>query len=139
MTKATQTIQRSYDPGFQPAQAKQLADSIYGLQNIDANFSLTAGAGGAQSAGIALQPGVNEFSVVASSNDSARLPPNSAGTICFVSNNGAQTAKIFSFESTGTVPTIDGTAGTTGVSLAAAKNMLLVNVGNNKWESILTA
>ena len=139
MTVVTPTVQTQYTPGLQMPNAKEIADSLFGLKNLNAQHSITAFAGGGQTSAVQLLNGVNEISVAASSSDSVKLPPNSPGSVVFLANNGAQTVKVFAYEATGTVPTIDGTAGTTGVNLATAKNAWYVNVGNNKWESILTA
>ena len=139
MTVVTPTVQTQYTPGLQMANAKEIADSLFGLKNLNAQYGLTAQADATQAAATQLINGVNEIATVAGANDSVKLPPNSPGSVVFVANNGAQTTKVFAYEATGTVPTIDGTAGTTGVDLATAKNAWYVNVGNNKWESILTA
>jgi hypothetical protein len=138
MPVAASGVQRYYPPGFQPAQPKDLADAAMGLINADSQAGLTAKAGGGQTSAVQLVGGVNEISVCASSSDSVKLPPARPGTRVYLSNNGAQTAKVFSYE-TVNAPAIDGTAGTTGVNLATAKNAVYFCVSSAKWESILTA
>lgn len=130
-------ITNDYSAGFQPTRPKDLADGVGGVGGWNTNAALTAKAGGGQTSATQLVGGSNEVSVAASSNDSVKLPRATPGTFCFLSNNGAQTVKIFTLETSGV--TIDGTSGATGTTIASAKNALYVCVSATQWESILTA
>lgn len=107
-----------------------------GLRNY--SDTITALAGGAQSA---LTPvlalGVNKITTVASANDSVVLPPSKPGSVCFITNTTVTAAQIFA-NLTSSLPsnvedTINGTAGATGVSLAAGKTAILMCSAYGAW------
>lgn len=95
-----------------------------GLYFLHITTALTAKAGGTQQA--AESPAVtevNEFTTVASANDSLTLGCNAAGQSRFIENAAASNAmKIFAV----TPGTVNGIATATGYSLAAGKSALCV-------------
>lgn len=138
MTIASYTVQKSYDPGFQSIKAKEIADSLFGLTNINAQYGLTAKAGGGATGAKQLIGGMNEVATVASANDSLLLPRAAPGTFVWLTNNAAANdAKLYTPE--GATVTINGTSGATGVTITHAKSYLFACVSPTKWVSILTA
>lgn len=94
---------------------------------------LTARAGGGQASATQLNYGINRLSTVATLNDSAALPPAIAGAQVIVINDGAAAAKIYGVN--GGSDTIDGTAGSTGVTLTNNKRTTFECLTNGKWIS----
>lgn len=100
--------------------------------------ALTALASGGQTGATLLDRVMNNVTVVANGNDSVRLPPCEQSRVVIVVNNAASNAmQVFSFESTGV--TINGTAGSTGVSQAAGKVAIYISVGAGTWNRLLSA
>ena len=92
--------------------------------------NITALAGGGLSASTpVLTLGANEVTTVASSGDSVVLPKAVLGAVIFVANAGANSMQVFANGS----DTINGTAGATGVSYAAAKRVMFIAVTNGVW------
>lgn len=99
--------------------------------------SLTALAGGGQAGATPLVNGVNHVKTVASANDSLMLPPAVPGSMVFMRNDGADAAQVFantqSSLPSGVEDTINGTAGATGVSVAAGKTAILMCTVYGAW------
>lgn len=79
--------------------------------------AITATAGGNQATARALLATINRLSVVATNNDSVKLPPGQVGMSVLIINDGAATAQVFGSGS----DTIDAVATATGVVLTNAK------------------
>ena len=95
------------------------------------NYGITALAGGAlSSATPVLGLGANVVTVVATAGDSVVLPSAVAGSVVYMLNaDGADAVKVYGNGS----DTINGTAGATGVSYAAAKRVMFIAVTNGVW------
>jgi hypothetical protein len=95
------------------------------------NYGITALAGGALSSSTPiLVLGSNVVSTVASDGDSVVLPSAVAGSIVYMLNaDAAQSVLVYGNGS----DTINGTAGSTGVSYAAAKRVMFIAVTNGVW------
>jgi len=85
-----------------------------------------------------LDAAICEISVVASANDSAQLPSAKGNQILDVVNSTANSARIYSNARTPT-DTINGTAGTTPVDLAAGKTARFISTQNGKWFRLTSA
>jgi hypothetical protein len=99
--------------------------------------SLTAHAGGGQAAATPLVSAINLIAVCATAGDSVILPPAMGGQMMWIANGGAASAQIFT--ALGLGGTINGVAGTTGIALAAGKNMTLMSPILGAWFSVLSA
>lgn len=124
-------------PGVRLGDMRAIQDAAAGLQNADASGALTAHAGGTQALATQLTQGVNEVTVCATNADSVQLPPAVAGARVYVGNSGAADATVYG--KSGRTDTINGTAGATGVTLAATKNAEFFCAVAGKWRMILTA
>lgn len=98
---------------------------------LQTNYGITALAGGALSANTpVLVLGANVVSTVATAGDSVVLPPAAAGSVVYMLNgDSADAVKVYGNGS----DTINGTAGATGVSYAAAKRVMFIAVTNGVW------
>jgi|SRR6185312_103943 len=106
-----------------------------GLRN--SRDAITALAGGGATGAPLLAYGINHVTVTASAADSVMLPPSLPGAIVMVTNNGAQSLQVFantvSSLSSGILDTINGTAGATGVAVAAATTAMLMCSAYGAW------
>ena len=95
------------------------------------NYGITALAGGGRSSSTpVLVLGSNVVTTVATAADSVVLPSAVAGSIVYLLNaDSADAVQVFAKAS----DTINGTAGATGVSYAAAKRVLFIAVTNGVW------
>lgn len=95
------------------------------------NYGITALAGGGRSSSTpVLVLGSNVVTTVATVADSVVLPSAVAGNIVYLLNaDSADAVQVFANAS----DTINGTAGATGVSYAAAKRVLFIAVDNGVW------
>ena len=102
-------------PSFLRATGPTLIDgedmqSFYNY-TLGAQGGLTAGAGGTVGAGVALKPGFNRVTTVASSNDSSVLPPAVPGTIVWIKNYAsANTLRVYANQANGSNPDSTGAA-----------------------------
>jgi hypothetical protein len=109
------------------------------LGNGLANYSdaITALASGGAAGAPLLAYGINHVTVTANANDSAMMPPSLPGASVMVTNNGAQSLQVFANTTSslpaGTLDTINGTAGATGVAVAAAKTALFMCSVYGAW------
>lgn len=92
-------------------------------------------AGGGRAGSPVLDGAFVEIATVASGSDSVQLPIAKAGLRVCVTNSGANTAQVFG---NGT-DTIQGTAGSTGVTLAAAATAMYVCTKNGVWKRFVSA
>jgi hypothetical protein len=118
----------AYDRGpqlFDPGQ-------IVSFQN-----GITATAGGTQAAAFPLTAAFNRIAVCATAADSVGLPRATGGQEITLVNSGAAATQVFA--APGSTDTINGTAGATGISLAAAGKAQFVSPGPGLWFSILSA
>ena len=98
--------------------------------------TLTAAAGGGQANALPLTKALNRITTVATTADSVALPQAFGGQCISVVNSGANAMQIFA--AMGSSDTINGTAGSTGISLAANKAIEFKSfVG--RWFGVLSA
>lgn len=98
--------------------------------------SITALAGGTRTANTpVLNAAFNEVTVCATDNDSVVLPVAKVGLRVEVTNSGAASLQIFG---NGT-DTINATAGSVGVALAAAAAALFICTKNGVWKRFVSA
>jgi hypothetical protein len=100
-----------------------------------ATNGITAHAGGGRSSAVALTTGINRVSTVATDADSVVLPTAAAGLQITVSNAGGHALQVFAAGS----DTIDGTAGSTGISLASGKTAIFSSAAATFWHTVLSA
>jgi hypothetical protein len=103
--------------------------------------AVTAFAGGGQTSATQLDYGLSNVTVVATGNDSVKLPPCVAGAWCFLRNVTATSMTVYGY---GT-DTIDSVASATGNAQAGTKGKLyfgVVGTGTGvagNWVSLLGA
>lgn len=86
---------------------------------------IVAFAGGGQTGAIPLTAAMSNIKTVATTADSVKLPPSLPGAWISITNSGSNSLQVFS-ALTSSIPsnvldTINGTAGATGVAVAAGK------------------
>lgn len=113
-------------------------DMIEKVHYLDFSFAnaLTALAGGAQAGTSLSNYTMNQFSTVASGNDSAQLPKAVAGRMRIVSNAAASNSMVV-FPQTGEF--INALTVDSGFTVAANKVAIFFCFVNGTWNSILTA
>jgi len=104
---------------------------IAGGGGHSATTNITARAGGGQATATPLTAGINRIAVCATAGDSVALPRSVGGQIISVYNGGAAAMQVFA--AVGTSDTINSVAGSTGVSLAAAKGALFCSSAPGSW------
>lgn len=92
---------------------------------------ITAHSGGTQAPAFVLTKSLNNVTTVAADNDSVTLPKAIAGSRVDILNNGAHILGVYAMIGSG--DTINGTAGTTQFSQAAAKRVVFTCVTMGKW------
>lgn len=102
--------------GDQNVNLYTVAQAINQANQQQATTSITAHAGGGQSASVALGYGFNQVGTVASGSDSVQLPPCNVGAMVYVTNDGSNSMTVFG--NSARSDTINGTAGSTGVAQA---------------------
>lgn len=119
-----------FQSGFRLEDGDALNKALAGPQ-WQTNYGITALAGGAlSSATPVLSLGSNVVTVVATAGDSVVLPSAVAGSVVYMLNaDSADAVKVYG----NGLDTINGTAGATGVSYAAAKRVLFIAVTNGVW------
>lgn len=112
-------------------------NSAIGNQLQNYNDGVTALAGGGQANAVQLSSGISKIATVATANDSVKLPPSKPGTTCLIQNSTANACQVFSNSTSslpaGTLDTINGTAGATGISVAAGKTAMLSCTAYGAW------
>lgn len=116
---------------------KQLVDGdvindLANFVNYATVYGLTALAGGGRTGATQLVTGFNHIATCATVADSCVLPVATAGNACYVSNAGAASAQIFALGS----DTVNATAGSTGVALAANTAAWFVCPQDGKWTAV---
>lgn len=125
-------------PGIVMGEMRPVQDAAAALVNADTPPSgLTAKAGGGQATATQLLNGLNEITTCATNADSVQLPPAIAGTRVYVGNSGVANATVYG--KNGRTDTINGTAGSTGFTLATTKNATFFCAVTGKWRVNLTA
>lgn len=108
-----------------------------GAGSLNAQDTITALAGGGATGAPLLALGINRASVVASAADSVMLPQSQATSIVIFQNSGASSCQVFannvSSLPAGTLDTINGTAGATGVAVAAGKMAIFCCFTTGAW------
>ena len=119
-----------FQSGFRLEDGNALNAALAGPQ-WETNYGITALAGGALSSSTpVLSLGANVVSTVATAGDSVVLPSAVAGSVVYMLNaDSADAVKVYAKS----LDTINGTAGATGVSYAAAKRVLFIAVTNGVW------
>ena len=97
-------------------------------------INYAAGVGGAKADATPLTADINLLGTVATAADSVLCPPAVQGACIFIGNPTANAVQVFGQDS----DTIDAVATGTGVSLAAAADMILVCAETGKWRRVLT-
>lgn len=93
--------------------------------------NITARAGGGQANAVPLNAGINRITTCATAADSVALPKATGGQIISVYNGGAAATQVFA--AAGSTDTINAVAGSTGVSLAAAKGAFFCSSAPGSW------
>ncbi len=119
-----------FQSGFRLEDGNALNDALATPQ-WQTNYGITALAGGALSSSTpVLSLGANVVTTVATAGDSVVLPSAVAGSVVYMLNaDSADAVKVYAKS----LDTINGTAGATGVSYAAAKRVLFIAVTNGVW------
>lgn len=118
-----------FQPGFRLIDGSDLNSMLAGSGYLSSP-ALTAKAGGGQTNATPLPNLMHRVTVVGTANDSVALIPAIAGMFTFVNNSDATDAlQIFA---NGT-DTINGIAGSTGISLPAGQSLLFFSPANGVW------
>ena len=125
-----------FQSGFRLEEGNALNEALATPQ-WQTNYGITALAGGARNSSTPkLVLGANTVTTVATAADSVVLPSAVAGSVVWLRNaDSADAVQVFGNGS----DTINGTAGATGISVAAGKSVLFVAATNNVWFSLLSA
>ena len=99
---------------------------------------ITAHAGGGQALAVPLTASINRISACRTAGDSVALPPARGGQIILV-RNGAGTMACQVFAAVGANDTINGVAGTTGVTLPAGGAAMFASPSAGMWFWVLSA
>jgi hypothetical protein len=99
--------------------------------------SIVALAGGGATGATQLTSIINRVTTVATANDSVMMPVSAPGTTVKVLNSGANTLKLFantvSALQSGVLDTLNGTAGATGITVAAGQAAELSCYSAGAW------
>lgn len=99
--------------------------------------SITALAGGGAAGAPVLSAIVNRVTVVANANDSVVMPESTPGATIKILNSGANSLQLFanpvSSIPTGVLDTLNGTAGATGIAIAAGHAAELTCYSAGAW------
>lgn len=123
-------IPARFQSGFRLEDGNELNKAL-ATPMLQTNYGITALAGGALSSSTpVLVLGSNVVTTVATAGDSVVLPVASAGSVVYLLNaDSADAVKVYANGS----DTINGTAGATGVSYAAAKRVMFIAVNTGVW------
>lgn len=106
-----------------------------GLPTTNFTEGITATAAGTQANSVQLTTSINRITTVATLNDGILLPVSAPGVSITIINAGANGLKLFAV---GT-DTINGTAGATGIALAAGKTLTAYCTAAGAWHTMLSA
>lgn len=116
-------------------------NGLAGGTNYAYQYSITAHAGGGQASAFQLPQFINMFQVstVATTGDSVALPQCIQGSYMFLSNSGASTLDVYGSPivngTTGTLDTINATAGTSAYTLTTNTNAVFFCAKNGAWSA----
>lgn len=131
-------IPQIFVDGYRLIDGTELNNAL-AMPMLQTNPGLTALAGGGRPNATALVYGSNQVTTVASAADSVVLPVGSPGAVVVARNSGANAMQVFAQGS----DTINGTAGSTGISVANAKTVIFFAIndvaGVTTWVSLLGA
>ena len=118
-------------PNGYALQDGSILEGLLATPQWQTNYGITALAGGGRSSSTpVLVLGLNVVTTVTTAADSVVLPSAVAGSIVYLLNaDSADAVQVFANAS----DTINGTAGATGVSYAAAKRVLFIAVSDGVW------
>jgi len=105
---------------------------VSGFLHEPAINSLTAHAGGGRTSALALTNEINRVTTVATTGDSVVLPAATQGASIVVINEGANPMQVFANGS----DTINGIAGSTGISQLVGDNVLYYSAAAGVWDTI---
>jgi hypothetical protein len=105
------------------------------LMTVSYTEGITAHAGGGRASAVPIVAMITRVTTVASAADSVVLPAAVPGLELTIINAGANAAQVFASGS----DTIDGTAGATGVSQAAAKTVQYLSTAAGTWHRLISA
>lgn len=127
----------NFVPGFRVVSGGSLMRAFAKMfqGGLDRATGIVAKAGGTKAAAVPLVNSLNLVATCATLNDSVLMPKAIAGSVVFITNNGAQTLAIYG---QGT-DTIDGAATATADTLAAGKTACWVCYATGAWFSIQSA
>jgi hypothetical protein len=124
------------NPGYCEVTGDKLNRSI-GDAFASYTDAITALAGGGATGAPLLATRVNRVSTVASDNDSVMMPQSVPGANVLIQNDGAHSLQVFanttSSLASGVLDTLNGTAGATGIAVAAGKTAILVCYAYGAW------
>lgn len=118
-----------FQPWFRLINGTDL-NTLFGNPQFSSQATITAHAGGGRTSAAPISATISNFSTIANAGDSSVLPVAKAGSIYFVSNNGANAMQVFGNGS----DTIDGIAGATGISMPAGQDLIFVCVLAGQWD-----
>lgn len=127
------------EPGIRMFDGSFVVTAVNEHNQMQVKTAITAFAGGGQASATQLNYGLNQVTVVVTAADSVQLPPCTIGAIVYVTNDDSTDAMTV-YGKLGRTDTINGTAGATGVSQAAAAHALYVCVApgaaSGAWQTI---
>jgi len=123
-------------PAFNPGRHLMDGNDINAIGAMlgSAESGKTATAGGGITNAYQIKAANTQFSVVATTADSCKLPPSYPGLRCVIVNNGAQSLQVFGSGSD--TFNIAGTAGSTGVAQAATAAVEYYCIVTGNWRQV---
>ena len=123
-----------YITGANTENRRMLLDAGFMRVN-NSNSALTAFATGGQASGTALNLGLNKFTTVTTTGDSATLPAIAGGVLCIVVNATTNSMNVF--------PNVGGTinalAANTALAVAAGKTVIFIQIPDGAWYALVSA
>lgn len=123
-------VPQPYYPGYQMAAGESL-DKNFAVPKVSTQQSVTA-SGTNRAGAFAILASITNVTVAASGTGVV-LPASNPGLKYYIFNGGANTIKVYGAGS----DTIDGTAGSSGVSLTNAARCQYICIANGTWISAL--
>jgi hypothetical protein len=128
---ARQRFEILLPPGAPPTEISQ-AELKFGVA-----ADLVAHSGGGQTSGKLITTSLSEFTSVAADNDSATLPPSTAGTMLVVVNASTQAKTLAVFPATG--EKINGGTPDEAFAVASGLRALFFSLKQGNWYTLVTA
>lgn len=137
MTTNLPPIPNTYDIGLRLTDNVSLLNAATNLNGISRNYGISA-AGTTQATATPLTAVINQLDTVGSSSG-VNLPPSKGTTkqpycFCIIINNGASPVTVYGAQ--GSTDTINGTAGSTGVTQNNAVYQLYASAKPGAWFQI---